>query len=291
MAADPVVTAADRLAPALRRALARAFDRLASSVPLEELARAVQTGRLTPRLVAALDALPASVRAEVLPVIRQAVAAGANAAVDAAARFATRTRASVPASAFRQVNPRAVERAASAATARLVRQASRGTKQAIREAVTRAVAGTEGEASRQAVSRAIRSSLGLDPRRARAVTRYREELAAKGLSPDVAATRAARYAERLRGQRAQVVARTEILGAANDGRLAQWRSLQARGLLPDAMEREWVTTPDDRLCPECEGMDGARAAIDEPFSTPDGDLDAPPLHPNCRCTVRLAKPD
>lgn len=279
----------DRLAPALRRALAAAFQRLAGRVPLEDLARAVQTGRVTARLAAALDRLADDVRAEVAGVVAQAVQAGARNALEVASRLAVRGRVEVPPSAFRQVNARAVERATSAATARLVRAATRGTKQAIREAVTRAVSGEAGAASRGAASRAIRASLGLDPRRARAVTNYRLELERQGVGPARAGAAAERYAQRLLRQRAATVARTEIMGSANEGRLAQWRQLQNQGFLPDDAERVWVVAPDDRLCDQCAPMDGQRVALDEPFDGPDGPIDAPPLHPNCRCTAVLAK--
>jgi SPP1 gp7 family putative phage head morphogenesis protein len=290
--ADAVTTAADRLTPALRRALARAFALLTARVPLEDLARAVDTGRLTPRLDAALRALPALLRAEVSPVIAAAVRAGAQASAAAIAQAArsARTRATVPPSAFRQVNARAVERAASKATASLVRAASAGTRQAVRVAVRDAVAGVEGKASAQAAARTIRGVVGLDPRRATAVTRYRARLIKQGADPARASAQAERYAGRLLAQRATTIARTEIIGAANDGRLAAWRAAQDKGLLKAGQRRVWVVTPDDRLCPSCEAMDGQTVDLGEPFESDDfGTVDAPPLHPNCRCTTVLEK--
>lgn len=290
--ADAVTTAADRLAPALRRALARAFALLTSRVPLEDLARAVDTGRLTPRLDAALRALPALLRAEVSPVIEAAVRAGARAsaaAIKQAAR-SSRVRGSTPPSAFTQVNARAVERAASKATAALIKAASAGTRQAVRVAVRDAVAGVEGRASAQAAARTIRAVVGLDPRRALAVTRYRKRLVEQGADPATAAARAARYADKLLGQRATTIARTEILSASNEGRLAAWRAAQEKGLLREGQRRVWVVTPDDRLCPSCEAMDGQTVDLGEPFESDDfGAVDAPPLHPNCRCTTVLEK--
>jgi SPP1 gp7 family putative phage head morphogenesis protein len=289
--ADAVTTAADRLAPALRRALTRAFALLTGRVPLEDLARAVDTGRLTPRLDAALRALPALLRAEVGPVVEAAVRAGvrASAAAIRDAARATRTRATVPPSAFTQVNERAVARAASKATASLVRRASAGTRQAVRVAVRDAVAGVEGKASAQAAARTIRGVIGLDPRRAGAVATLRRRLVKQGEDPARVAAKTEAYAGRLLRQRASTIARTEILGASNEGRLAAWRAAQDKGLLREGQRRTWVVTEDDRLCPACEAMDGQTVDLGEPFESEDGPVDAPPLHPNCRCTTVLEK--
>jgi len=289
--ADAVTTAADRLAAPLRKALDRAFARLTGRVPLEDLARAVDTGRVTARLDAALRALPALLRAEVGPVIEAAVRAGAaasRAAVLTAARGATAS-ASLSLSSFKQVNQRAVDRAASRATASLVRRATAGTRQAIRSAITSAVKGEAGKASAGAAAKTIRGVIGLDPRRAGAVMRMRERLIAQGVSKDRIAAQTSKYAARLLKQRAVTIARTEIIGAANEGRLAAWRAAKEKGLLREGTRRTWVVTEDDRLCPECEAMDGQTVDLDEPFEGDVGPIDAPPLHPNCRCTTVIAK--
>ena len=81
--------------------------------------------------------------------------------------------------------------------------------------------------------------------------------------------------------RAEMIARTEIMRAQNLGRSATYE--QNADLMDGT---EWVATGDDRVCPSCGGRDGKtdeeiQAGIeDDEF---DGSIDTP-LHPNCRCT-------
>ena len=73
------------------------------------------------------------------------------------------------------------------------------------------------------------------------------------------------------------------LEAANEGYRAANRDAVKRGILdPDEWEREWLGTPDGRICSICAGLVGARADL------PSGDFDrgggrGPPRHPRCRC--------
>jgi SPP1 gp7 family putative phage head morphogenesis protein len=71
--------------------------------------------------------------------------------------------------------------------------------------------------------------------------------------------------------RAQRIARTETIGAANFGAKTGYREAGVSQL-------EWLSARDDRTCEICEPMDGEMFPInnapDIPFSS----------HPNCRCT-------
>lgn len=85
--------------------------------------------------------------------------------------------------------------------------------------------------------------------------------------------------------RAETIARTETMKAANRGQQDAWDQAVQHGLLnDDDVEQEWIVTPDDRLCLVCEALDGVRAKLGEEF---DDGIDGPPAHPNCRCTVGL----
>jgi hypothetical protein len=75
--------------------------------------------------------------------------------------------------------------------------------------------------------------------------------------------------------------------AANDGQLDAWDQAQEAGLLTGDEKKEWITTPDDRICPICDDMDGEQVGLDEEFDVDGDSLDGPPAHPNCRCTVGL----
>lgn len=72
--------------------------------------------------------------------------------------------------------------------------------------------------------------------------------------------------------RVQVLARTGVQSAVNTGALV---AMQQNGQL--VTELEWLTTRDERVCPECAPRDGKRYPLDT--------LELPPLHPQCRCTL------
>lgn len=159
---------------------------------------------------------------------------------------------------------------------RFVTRVGEETRTAIRAAI---VEGVRGGASPAQVAKQIRAVVGLTERQARAVENFRR----KGATLQ----QIERYTARLLKQRATTIARTETIAAANAGQQAAWQAAQRAGLLPLDMKRTWITTPDDRLCPQCQAVGGQVVGIDEPFRTPLGAVMNPPLHPNCRCAVAL----
>lgn len=86
-----------------------------------------------------------------------------------------------------------------------------------------------------------------------------------------------REAQRMQRARALMIARTEASLAVNRGRL---------GVLRERTQRvRWITADDEVVCPICEPLDGEVRDAGEEF---DGDITAPPAHPNCRCTITQA---
>lgn len=166
-------------------------------------------------------------------------------------------------------------------SAELVIQISEESKQAIRDLVARAYA--EGIPA-QSLARMIRSSIGLTSRQARAVSNLRARMIADGKKADQIEKVTERYAARLLRRRAEMIARTELIKAETQGQLALWKQQIDAGMLPGDVRKEWIVTEDDRLCPECQDMDGATVAVDSDFV---GAEEGPPLHPNCRCSLRL----
>lgn len=75
-------------------------------------------------------------------------------------------------------------------------------------------------------------------------------------------------------RRALVMARTEIIHAHAEGQLDTFKELGVEEL---GVQSEWSTAGDDRVCPECEKMEGKVFNVDEAHGMI-------PLHPNCRCT-------
>lgn len=90
-------------------------------------------------------------------------------------------------------------------------------------------------------------------------------------------------------ERAETIARTETMRAANQGQLEAWEQAVEAGLLTGNERKEWIVTPDDRLCPICEPMDGETADLDGDFNVDGERIDAPPAHPRCRCTMGIAR--
>jgi hypothetical protein len=53
--------------------------------------------------------------------------------------------------------------------------------------------------------------------------------------------------------------------ASNEGQQEAWDQAVEEGLLTGNEQQEWIVTPDDRLCPECEPFDGCRRRLDGTF--------------------------
>lgn len=104
--------------------------------------------------------------------------------------------------------------------------------------------------------------------------------------------------EDARGYRATRIARSEVLRATN------FATEQAY-IQSDVVEKkEWLTAKDERVCPWCGPMDGKQIELKKVFfeegdtirgknengktvtmTVGVSDVSAPPLHPNCRCTL------
>lgn len=96
-----------------------------------------------------------------------------------------------------------------------------------------------------------------------------------------------------RTSRAENIARSEVIRAAN------FATEEAFIQSDIVQEKEWLTSRDNRVCPWCDSLEGKRIKVGKPFfkkgeslrvegNTLDFDLldiDTPPLHPQCRCTL------
>lgn len=77
--------------------------------------------------------------------------------------------------------------------------------------------------------------------------------------------------------RAMLIARTETNMASNAGALASYKASGVVG------GKQWLTAEDDKVTPDCVlNGDAGTVALASPF--PSG-AEAPPDHPNCRCTL------
>jgi hypothetical protein len=134
-------------------------------------------------------------------------------------------------------------------------------------------------------------TFGLTSRQNIALMNYENSLLLNG-SQDVTG-KVALQGKRMAAYRAEMIARTETIRAAEYGRLEAWQQAADRGLFDDEKaRRQWIVTHDDRLCPYCQDvgrLNKAGVPFKDQFQTPEGDrITCPPSHPHCRCTQNIA---
>lgn len=83
-------------------------------------------------------------------------------------------------------------------------------------------------------------------------------------------------------ERAELIAHTETMAAANEGQRQSWQQAIEDGYLEAGLIREWIATADEVTCPICRELNGQRTKLDGWY--PNGGADGPPAHPRCRCT-------
>jgi SPP1 gp7 family putative phage head morphogenesis protein len=76
-------------------------------------------------------------------------------------------------------------------------------------------------------------------------------------------------------KRALTIARTEVMRAHNTALISSYRAAGVEGV---AVEAEWQTAQDNRVCPRCSKLEGHVFALDVIERLL-------PLHPNCRCVA------
>ena len=169
------------------------------------------------------------------------------------------------------------QRAAERGAAKQIRSISRETRSAIRNVITMSI--REGITPAE-TARLVRDMIGMNRRQARAAMNYLKSLKEMGLSPAKIDKLMKKFIAKQIKERANMIARTEIMQALNRGAVESWRQAMDEGLAEE-IRKEWLVTPSE-ACPICEDLDGDVVDIDEEF---DGGFDAPPAHPHCRCAV------
>lgn len=143
--------------------------------------------------------------------------------------------------------------------------------------------GIEKERTVAQTAKLLRDTVGLNARQGEALLALQDKLEEQGLDQadidDEISVRAAEMTE----SRAEMIAQTETMEAANEGQKELWNQAVEQGLLTGDESKEWIYTPDGNACSDCEDLDGTTVPLNTEFD--DGD---PPLHPYCRCTLGLA---
>lgn len=298
-----VHTVADRWRPQLKAAFLKAVRRVQDQVQLPELEAAVRAQderRALAAVVPALeilaamdlplmDVLAASARRTPLPGIR--VLGGPYVPGQPVLSRPPYTMT------FNVTNPKAVAWVKARATELIKELIDR---EAIKVVIERSF--VEGFAPRVA-ARLIRGALGLTTPQVNAASNlYKRLINAPGEtvqagsktirvpfdpSDEFLENVVERYEDRLLNSRAETVAHTESMRASNEGQSALWDQATEVGLLTGDEQKAWIATPDKHVCPICADMEGVTVGLDEPFDFDGEEVDVPPGHPNCRCTIGL----
>lgn len=268
----------DRASPRLRRAFLRAVAATQNEIVLARVVESLDRGDVDAAVEAIRwDAVGEPVlKRDMLRILRDIFddAGGVSAAL-------------IPDASFSVLNPRGLQSMAEHG-AELVKNISAGTRAGLRQTLVDALA--EG-LNAQSTARLVREHVGLSPRFAQAVSRYRLQLLSQGMAAAEVKTFSAQYAAKLRQHRAMTIARTESAFAATAGQHEAWEQAADDGLFDrETARRVWITTPDDLAehdAPSCSDFNDAKATMDGEFSVGGYTAKRPPLHPGCRCAVGL----
>jgi hypothetical protein len=156
----------------------------------------------------------------------------------------------------------------------LVTEVTKETKAAINLEISK---GIEEGLGGDKVAKNIINLIGLTSKQAGAVTNFRIASLEAGVAPGQVERNVIKYADRLLNYRAESIARTETMRAANNGYREMILQGIENGLIPKETRMVWIVTPDDRLCDDCNDMEGEEADENGEFS------EEIPLHPRCRC--------
>lgn len=214
------------------------------------------------------------------------------------------------------VNERAVERIR-LNRARLVREMTADQRQALAQVIQH---GFEQGLNPRVIARDLHSSIGLTARQEQAVANFRRLLATGSrealtrelrdrrfdgtirraighgriLNPDQIDRMVQRYRERFIRFRAETIARTESLSAANEGaHIAIVNGVEDGRLIEGDVIRTWITASDERRRSSHRAMHGQRRGLRAPFLSGAGFSLLYPGDPNapaseiikCRCAV------
>jgi hypothetical protein len=187
---------------------------------------------------------------------------------------------------FDLTDPRAIAWAQTRAGASIA-----GISEESRQAVARIIAdGLRSKLDMEQMAARIETIVGLDQRQAKSLDRFYgetlEQLMDEGASFNEATQevreRAKPLYDRMIRYRGLRIARTEMVTAANQGRVLSWFEIDSQGLMPPDSQRIWITALDERTCSVCAPKHRQTVAWDSDF-----DFGSPALHPHCRCSIEL----
>ena len=172
-------------------------------------------------------------------------------------------------------------------SARFVTNVTSAQVEGLRAVVQRAA--TLEDMNVDSLARVIRPMVGLTYQQTMANLNYYQKLLDSGMKEKRAIEKSIKYSAKQHRYRAQMIARTELAFAYNQGEDTAVRQAQEQGLM-GRTEKRWRTADDERTCEICGALDGKQIEMDEGFEFPTnlkGETirRTPPAHPQCRCEV------
>lgn len=177
---------------------------------------------------------------------------------------------------------RAIKKRARELAQQLTKESKKGFRQAARGLFR------EG-AGRRRTARELKDMIGLTRKEAQAVINVRSAMLEKDLGAGAIDKRSTQLVRKYRRQRGARIARTAGADISNLGQdLALKQAIKSGDVEEKEVEKVWIVDMD--ACPICAPMQGQRRSPGRAFTTgKGGEVDGPPVHPNCRCatTVKL----
>lgn len=122
-------------------------------------------------------------------------------------------------------------------------------------------------------TRVYRELKGITEAMEQKISRVLAQGIAEGLNPRSIAANLVEEVSKISKTRAEVLARTEVISAHAEASLNAYEEAGIEGV---EVEAEWSTAGDDRVCPQCEDMEGTVMTLNEARNRI-------PAHPQCRC--------
>lgn len=139
----------------------------------------------------------------------------------------------------------------------------------------------KGQDWRVAAQLIRQAGIGLTNYQAGRVAVFADKLRERGLTESQVWKEQGRMVARLKRQRSEVIAQTEINRAANEGIMQTWDAGLKSGVIAADSKKRWITR---WPCPICAPLHNAEAPIRGTFP---GGYQAPPIHPRCKCAIAL----
>ena len=269
---EAVQASADRYTKPMRIAVLKALKALREGVDVQEVARLLEAGRVVNAAVLPLNLMQDALLSAVA--ILRTVFGNAGQAVETTWGIKV---------GFALHNPY-IEQAMAQRAAGLITNLSVQAEQTLRAVLVQAVA---DEVTWPEAAKLVKPLIGLSDNQAISMLKLRTQLLVQGVAPSRVITQVAKRTNELTTLRAETIARTELLAAANGAQQTLWEMAEAQGVVKPGAKRKWIVTPDDRLCPRCAEMQGQTVGLSAMFTQPSTgrQVPHPPLHPRCRCAM------